>query len=270
LSEEIRISNVSKAFTIRHNKADSLKSKLIGIVHKRYREQRETLWAVRNVSLSISPGEVFGLVGRNGSGKSTLLKLIAGIYPPTEGRIFIPASARVGTMIELGVGFHPELTGRENIFLGASIYGLCRAEIEEIYPSVVEFSELDAFIDTPIKNYSSGMQARLGFALAVNLDPDILLVDEVLAVGDEAFQRKCEEQINRFRAQGKTIVFVSHSPEAVKAICNRACLLDNGKLLFLGKADEVMQRYHALLSGDGLGPELAASSMEDAALPDLS
>ncbi len=247
MSRDIQIVKVSKAFTIRHNKADSLKSQFIGIFHKRYREQQETLWALRDVSLEVFPGEAFGLVGRNGSGKSTLLKVIAGIYPPTHGEVSLPNGARMGTMIELGVGFHPELTGKENIFLGASIHGLNRREIEKIYQAVVEFSELEAFMDTPIKNYSSGMHARLGFALAVNLDPDVLLVDEVLAVGDEAFQRKCIEQINEFRAQGKTIVFVSHSAEAVKNNCDRACVLDHGAMVFLGKANDAIDHYHELL-----------------------
>lgn len=245
---ETQIVNVSKAFTIRHNKADSLKSKVIGFFHKRYREEKEILWALRDVSLNISSGEAFGLVGRNGSGKSTLLKIVAGIYPPTHGKVQLPNGARMGTMIELGVGFHPELTGKENIFLGASIHGLSRKEIEEIYGAVVEFSELDSFMDTPVKNYSSGMHARLGFALAVNLNPDMLLVDEVLAVGDEAFQQKCMDQINKFRAQGKTIIFVSHSADAVKKICDRACVLDHGSMVFLGKADEAIERYHQLLA----------------------
>jgi ABC-2 type transport system ATP-binding protein len=245
---QIQIIDVSKAFTIRHNKTESLKSQVIGVFYKRYREQKETLWALRDVSLNIAPGEAFGLVGRNGSGKSTLLKVIAGIYPPTKGKVELPNGARIGTMIELGVGFHPELTGKENIFLGASIHGLSRKEIEDIYAAVVEFSELDEFMDTPIKNYSSGMHARLGFALAVQLDPDVLLVDEVLAVGDEAFQQKCMDQIERFRAQGRTIVFVSHSAETVKMICDRACVLDRGRLVFLGKAAEAIDRYHQLLA----------------------
>jgi ABC-2 type transport system ATP-binding protein len=153
----------------------------------------------------------------------------------------------MGTMIELGVGFHPELTGKENIFLGASIHGFSRKEVEEIYGAVGEFAELDSFMDTPVKNYSSGMHARLGFALAVNLNPDVLLVDEVLAVGDEAFQQKCTDQINKFRAQGKTIIFVSHSADAVKKICDRACVLDHGRLVFLGKPAEAIERYHQLL-----------------------
>jgi ABC-type polysaccharide/polyol phosphate transport system ATPase subunit len=150
-------------------------------------------------------------------------------------------------MIELGVGFHPELTGQENIYLGASIYGLSRKEVDKIYPKVVAFSELENFMDTSLKNYSSGMQARLGFALAVNLDPDILLVDEILAVGDEAFQRKCKARMEQFRNAGKTIVFVSHSLDDVKKICDRACVLDFGSVIFLGKTDEAVDRYHRLL-----------------------
>jgi ABC-type polysaccharide/polyol phosphate transport system ATPase subunit len=245
---EIQILNVSKAFVIRHNKADSLKSRFIGFFYNRYREEKETLWALRDVSLNIISGEAFGLIGRNGSGKSTLLKVIAGIYPPTKGKVELPNGSRMGTMIELGVGFHPELTGKENIFLGASIHGLSRKEIEDIYANVVKFSELDEFMDTPVKNYSSGMHARLGFALAVNLNPDVLLVDEVLAVGDEPFQHKCKKEIDIFRAQGKTIIFVSHSPEDVKSICNRACVLDRGSVVFLGTAAEAIERYHQLLA----------------------
>jgi ABC-type polysaccharide/polyol phosphate transport system ATPase subunit len=248
LSGEIQIVNVSKAFVIRHNKADSLKSKFIGLFYKRYREEKEILWALRDVSLNISRGEAFGLIGRNGSGKSTLLKVIAGIYAPTKGKVELPNGSRMGTMIELGVGFHPDLTGRENIFLGASIHGLSRKEIEEIYGAVVEFSELKEFMDTPVKNYSSGMHARLGFALAVNLNPDVLLIDEVLAVGDEAFQKKCTDQMERFRAEGKTIIFVSHSAGAVKDVCDKACVLDHGSMIFLGPADEAIDHYHEVLA----------------------
>ncbi len=248
MSRELQIANVSRAFTLRHNKSNSLKSDFIGLFNPRYREQTETLWAVRNVSFNVVPGEAFGLIGRNGSGKSTLLKIIAGIYPPTEGKVQFPAGARVGTMIELGVGFHPELTGRENIYLGASIHGLGRKDIQDIYGAIVEFSELENFMDTPIKNYSSGMYARLGFALAVHLNPDIFLIDEVLAVGDEAFQRKCTKQIEAFRGQGKTIIFVSHSAETVIKICNRACVLDHGSLAFLGGAQEAMNHYHKMLA----------------------
>jgi homopolymeric O-antigen transport system ATP-binding protein len=246
LSTAIEVTNVSKAFIIRHNRNNSLKSQVIGIFHKRFREEREILWALRRVTFEIRPGEALGLIGRNGSGKSTLLKIIAGIYPPTSGKVSV-SNARVGTMIELGVGFHPELTGEENIYLSASIYGLSRKEIERIYSRVVAFSELDGFMDTAIKNYSSGMQARLGFSLAVNLDPDILLVDEILAVGDEAFQKKSMARMEQLRTAGKTIVLVSHSPEDVKRICDRACVLDFGSVVFLGKTGEAIDRYHGLL-----------------------
>jgi len=246
LSTAIEITNVSKAFVIRHNRNNSLKSQVVGIFHKRFREERETLWALKGVTLDIRVGEALGLIGRNGSGKSTLLKVIAGIYSPSSGKVRL-SNPRVGTMIELGVGFHPELTGQENVFLGASIYGLSRKEVDKIYPKVVAFSELESFMDTSLKNYSSGMQARLGFALAVNLDPDILLVDEILAVGDEAFQRKCKARMEQFRNAGKTIVFVSHSLDDVKKICDRACVLDFGSVIFLGKTDEAVDRYHRLL-----------------------
>jgi ABC-2 type transport system ATP-binding protein len=216
--------------------------------NERYREEKETLWALRDVSLDILPGEAFGLIGRNGSGKSTLLKIIAGIYPPTQGEVYLPDSIRIGTMIELGVGFHPDLTGKENVFLGASIHGLTRKEIKAIYDDIVEFSELRNFMDTPIKNYSSGMHARLGFALAVNLNPDMLIIDEVLAVGDESFQGKCVRQIEKFRADGKTILFVSHSPEAVTKVCDRACVLDHGSRVYLGTAREAIEYYHSSLA----------------------
>jgi ABC-type polysaccharide/polyol phosphate transport system ATPase subunit len=253
--------NVSKAFIIRHNKADSLKSKVIGTFYKRYREQQEVLWALKGITVEIRSGETFGLVGRNGSGKSTLLKIIAGIYRPSGGEVRVALNARIGTMIELGVGFNPELTGKENVFLGGSIYGLTRREIDEKYQAIVDFSELAVFMDTPIKNYSSGMQARLGFALATSLDPEILLLDEVLAVGDEAFQRKCMDRIDRFRARKKTIVFVSHSADAIRQICDRACLLDAGALLFSGTAAEALERYRALLNGAAPGHEFGDGSV---------
>lgn len=247
MSDSINIVNLSKAFTIRHNRSNSLKSKFIGLFHKRYREDVETFWALRDITLAIQAGESFGVIGRNGSGKSTLLRIIAGIYPPSSGEIRMPKNSRVGAMIELGVGFHPELTGRENVFLGASIHGLCRKEIEALYPTIVEFSELDDFMDTTMKNYSSGMHARLGFALAINLNPSILIIDEVLAVGDEEFQRKCQDTMNRFKAQGKTIVFVSHSAGQVAKLCDRVCVLDHGKQKFVGKPGVALDEYHKLL-----------------------
>lgn len=247
MSGPIEISQVSKAFTIRHNRAYTLKSSFVGLFHQRYRERQETLWALRDVSLEIPPARTLGLIGRNGSGKSTLLRIIAGIYQPTSGRVVLPPGTRVGAMIELGVGFHFELTGRENVFLSASMHGLKRQEIEAIYPAVVEFSDLSKFMDVPIKNYSSGMQARLGFGLAVNLSPDVLLVDEIFAVGDEAFQEKCIKRMEEVRAAGKTIVFVSHDPKAIRDFCDGVCLLDRGSLVFSGKPAEALDRYHALV-----------------------
>jgi ABC-type polysaccharide/polyol phosphate transport system ATPase subunit len=244
----IEVDSVSKVFTIRHNRTMSLKSSFIGLFNSRYRERKEKLWALKDVSLAVNPGETLGLIGRNGSGKSTLLRIIAGIYQPTQGNVRVPDGTRVGAMIELSVGFHPDLTGKENVFLGASIYGLSREEIEELYPSVVEFSELESFMDVPIKNYSSGMQARLGFGLTVSLDPDVLLVDEIFAVGDEAFQKKCIERMTAFRGKGKTIVFVSHSAETIKKFCDRVCLLDRGSVVFEGEPAEGVQEYHKSLA----------------------
>jgi len=245
---QIKLSHISKAFIIRHNKTGSLKSNFVGIFHKRYREVIETRWALKDVSFSVLPGEVFGLIGRNGSGKSTLLRIIAGIYHPTHGQVHIPNGYRVGAMIELGVGFHPELTGKENVFLGASIHGLKRKEIDEIYSDIVDFSELNGFMDVTLKNYSSGMYARLGFALAVNLNPDLLLVDEIFAVGDEAFQEKCIDRMKRFLTEGKTIIFVSHAADVIQSFCDRVCLLDHGSLKFLGKPQDAIESYHQLLN----------------------
>ena len=247
MAGRIDIVNVSKAFSIRHNRSNSIKSSFVGIFHTRYRERVETFWALRDINLTIQPGEFFGIIGRNGSGKSTLLRVIAGIYPPSSGDVRMPKDTRVGAMIELGVGFHPELTGRENVLLGASIHGLRRKEIEAVYPAIVEFSELSDFMDTSVKNYSSGMQARLGFALAVNLNPDVLLVDEVLAVGDKEFREKCLKQMQSFRAVGKTIIVVSHDPGLVKLICDRTCVLDHGSMIFHGETDAATDCYHALL-----------------------
>lgn len=248
MSTLIEVADVSKVFTIRHNRTNSLKSTFVGMFHKRFRETTESLWALKNVSFTVASGETLGLIGRNGSGKSTLLRLIAGIYQPTGGKVSFHNGVTMGAMIELGVGFHHELTGKENVFLGASIHGLSRKESEAIYPGVVEFSELDGFMDVPVKNYSSGMQARLGFALMISLKPDVLLVDEILAVGDEAFQRKCIGQMKTFRSQGKTIIFVSHDSEKIQKFCDRVCLLDHGSLLFVGKADQAVAAYHKLLA----------------------
>ena len=200
------------------------------------------------MSFAVEPGEAIGLVGRNGSGKSTLLKLISGTHRPTTGRLLVARGARISSMIELGVGFHPELTGRENVFLSASIHGLTKKQIEKIYDAVLDYSGLEHFIDVPLKNYSSGMHVRLGFAIAANLDPDILLLDEIFAVGDADFQQRCTATIERFIAEGKTIVFVSHAPSAIRAICSRVCVLEHGELAFDGPVDAGLQLYSNLVT----------------------
>jgi len=242
----IELRDVWKQFIIRHNRADSLKERFIGLFNRRYQEHHEILWALRGITLAVEPGEALGLIGPNGSGKSTLLRLIARTLYPTKGEVIV--RGRVAPMIEIGVGFHHELTGQENIYLNASLYGLTRREVDRIYSKIVEFSELEEFIDVPVKNYSTGMYARLGFSIAVHLDPDILLIDEVLAVGDERFQRKCLERMMDFRRRGKTIVFVSHSAAAVKQLCDRACLLSQGTLVAFGEVASVLEAYEAQIA----------------------
>jgi ABC-2 type transport system ATP-binding protein len=247
----IRAERVSKRFLLHHNYAPSIKAHVLGAVHRRQRQTSEDFWALRDVDFTVSRGESVGLVGRNGSGKSTLLKLIAGIYRPTSGRLLVRRDARIGTMIELGVGFHAELTGRDNIYLNASVYGLTREEVDAIYRTVVDYSELAQFIDEPIKNYSSGMVVRLAFAVAAHLDPEILLLDEIFAVGDAAFQEKCRKTMQRLLDRGKTIVFVSHSAQSVREVCRRVCVLDHGVKVFDGGTDEGLAAYDRLSAAPG-------------------
>ena len=244
----IDVQAVSKRFMLRRNASVELKVRFLGLLQRHHRESVEEFWALKRVALRIEHGEAVGLVGRNGSGKSTLLKIIAGIPRPTSGRVLVARGCRIASLIELGVGFHPELTGRENVFLSASIHGLSRSEIERIYDAVVEYSGLEHFIDVPIKNYSSGMYMRLGFAIAANLDPDILLLDEIFAVGDADFQQRCEATVKQFMAAGKTILFVSHTPAAVSAICQRVCVLDEGEMVFDGPTVEGLAFYEHLLN----------------------
>jgi lipopolysaccharide transport system ATP-binding protein len=249
----IEMQSVSKRFLLRHNASSELKVRFLGLLHSGHRQGLEEFWALKSVSLQVLRGDAIGLVGRNGSGKSTLLKLIAGIYRPTTGRLLVAGDARICSMIELGVGFHPELTGRENVILSASIYGLTRDEVDRIYDKVVEYSGLQHFIDVPIKNYSSGMHMRLGFAIAANLDPDILLLDEIFAVGDADFQKRCNATIEAFIAAGKTILFVSHAPAAIRSICRRVCLLEHGELVFDGEVEAGLSFYDHLLSNPAPG-----------------
>jgi len=249
---------VSKRFLLKHNASVELKVRALGMLHRRHRQSIEEFWALKGVSLRVERGEAVGLIGRNGSGKSTFLKLIAGIHRPTSGRMLVARGARVASMIELGVGFHPELTGRENVFLSASIHGLTRAQIERIYEAVVEYSGLEHFIDVPIKNYSSGMHMRLGFAIAANLRPDILLLDEIFAVGDADFQQRCVNTLHAFMAAGTTIVFVSHAPSAIQAICRRLCVMNQGQLAYDGTIEEGLAFYQQMLAAPP--PEDAAAA----------
>jgi ABC-type polysaccharide/polyol phosphate transport system ATPase subunit len=201
--------------------------------------------AIDNVSFSVTDGEVLGIVGRNGSGKSTTLKIIAGVYRPTSGKLTV--DGRVAALIELGAGFHPDLTGRENIVINGLMLGLTRRQIREREQAIIEFSELGEFIDSPVKQYSSGMFMRLGFSIAVEVDPDILLIDEILSVGDQSFQEKSIKRIEDFRSRGKTIVFVSHSAANVQQLCTRALLLNAGKLISEGTPDQIIERYNEIL-----------------------
>ena len=233
---------VSKHFILQHERDRSFQEVAVNVMQRlRRQRQREDFWALRDVSFSVDPGETLGIIGENGSGKSTTLKLISRILDPTTGCIEI--NGRVSALLELGAGFHPDLTGRENIYLNGSILGFSRREIRRKVDDIIAFSELERFIDIPVKHYSSGMFMRLGFAIAIHVDPDILLTDEVLAVGDESFQRKCLEKIAELQASGKTILFVSHGMEAIRSLCTRVLWLNHGQVQMLGDVEQVVDAY---------------------------
>ncbi|WP_324650842.1 ABC transporter ATP-binding protein [Georgenia sp. H159] len=232
----VDVRDVSKRFVIRKEK--SLKERIVNA--GRSAKHKEDFWALRGVDLAIEAGTSIGLVGPNGSGKSTLLKTIGGIIQPTTGQVLL--RGRLAALLELGAGFHPDLTGRENVHLNASILGLTSRETDRHFDEIVEFSGIEQFIDTQVKFYSSGMYVRLAFAVAVHVDPDVLLVDEVLAVGDEPFQRKCMDKIRQFQAEGRTIVLVSHSAEQVTELCTRAVVLEHGQVVEDGSPREALRR----------------------------
>lgn len=234
----IELHRVAKRFTIHHNPARTLKESVLRFLSFKRAEEPEAFWSLRDITMQIRVGESVGLIGPNGSGKSTLLYLIAGTMLPTHGDVVV--RGQVAPLIELGLGFHPELTGKENVFLNASLYGLTRAEVEAIYPAIVQFSELERFVDAPVKTYSSGMYMRLGFSVAVHLDPDILLIDEVLAVGDERFQEKCMDTMRELRNREKTIILVSHNLDTIESMCDRAYLLTNGEVREEGDVSQVV------------------------------
>ena len=238
----IEVHGVSKRFLVFREKPSTIKQRLLTS-----RARADDFWALRDVDLEIGEGATFGLIGHNGSGKTTLLKCIAGILRPTSGTI--RQRGRLAALLELGAGFHQELTGRENVYLNASFLGLSRKQTDAVFDDVVAFSELEDFIDNEVKFYSSGMLVRLGFAVAVHVDPDVLLIDEVLAVGDEAFQAKCLERIRTFQREGRTIVLVTHALDTVIETCDRAAMLHHGELHAVGMPDDVVREMRYVLLG---------------------
>ena len=261
----ITVENLGKKYRIRHEDGTAIRSyvalrdviadKVKGLFKSRRpeitnRKSVDDFWALKEVSFDVDQGEVIGIIGRNGAGKSTLLKILSRITEPTEGRVRV--KGRVASLLEVGTGFHPELTGRENISLNGAILGMTRASIKKKFDEIVAFAELEKFLDTPVKRYSSGMYVRLAFAVAAHLDPDILIVDEVLAVGDAAFQRKCIRKMGDVTSAGaSTVLLVSHNLAVIRALCSKAVCLDRGRVMRVGKADEVTQAYLNSLSTVG-------------------
>ena len=242
----IEIRHVSKHFRLYHEHYSSLKERMIHFGRIPF----EDFVALDDIHVSIEEGSTVGILGHNGSGKSTLLKCVAGILQPNDGEIV--TRGRLAALLELGAGFHPELTGRENIFMNASILGLSKRDITAVFDEIVAFAELEKFIDMQVRHYSSGMYIRLGFAVAVNVDPDILLVDEVLSVGDEAFQRKCLERVKKFQREGRTILFVTHAPDLIRRICDRGIVLDHGDMIADTLPGEAVRTFRETLQRSGL------------------
>ncbi len=237
MSVSVSVEHLSKRFKIFHERNPYLKSSLI----HRKRARWQDFWALRDVSFEVRQGEAFGIVGHNGSGKSTMLKCLSGILLPDEGALQVTGS--MSALLELGAGFHPDLSGRENVFLNGAILGMPRKELVRRFDDIVQFAGLGEFIDQPVRNYSTGMTVRLGFAIAVTVDPDVLVIDEVLAVGDAEFQAKCHDKINEFRSAGKTIVLVTHSLSDVLGLCDSALWLDHGTTRLLGDPSEIVDAY---------------------------
>jgi ABC-2 type transport system ATP-binding protein len=253
----VDVRNVSKRFRLAHGQYKTVKERLI---HGGRRKLTEDFWALRDVSLTVREGETVGILGRNGSGKSTLLKCICGVLQPTDGEVAV--RGKLAGLLELGAGFQQDLTGRENIYLNGSLLGMSKREVDRVFDAIVDFSELEEFIDGPVKFYSSGMYVRLGFAVAVNVDPDILVIDEVLAVGDERFQRKCIDRVKQFQKEGRTILLVTHSADTVRSICDRGVVLSHGRLVAEGEPGEATRVFR-----EGLMAEGAGMSIIDPAVP---
>jgi len=239
----IIVDNISKRFKIPHEKKITLFQNIVGVIKRQF--DYEEFWALRDVTFEIKKGETFGIIGRNGSGKTTLLKILARVLYPDGGSVTM--DGKLASFLELGVGFQPELTAKENIYIYSSILGMGRKEVNKKYGDIFDFAELRKFENMKLKNFSSGMYLRLAFSTAIHANPDTLLIDEVFAVGDEAFQKKCIDKINEFKEQGKTIVFVSHDLNAVKNLCQRSLLLNAGMIISIGATEGVINDYLATL-----------------------
>ena len=237
----IRVENISKRYTIGNTSNGSLRETIVGLFSKNSSDNTEEFYALRDVSFEVKRGEAMGIIGKNGAGKSTLLKILSRITEPTSGRIEI--DGRVSSLLEVGTGFHPELTGRENVFLNGTILGMTRTEVKRKFDEIVDFSGVEKFLDTPVKRYSSGMKVRLAFAVAAHLEPEILIIDEVLAVGDAEFQKKCLGKMEDVTEEGRTVLFVSHNMGAVVNLCKRGLLLSEGKVVFNGNTDKAIEKY---------------------------
>src|SRR6202453_5100967 len=242
----VDVRGVSKRFRLAHGRHNSLKER---VIHGG-RTPHEDFWALKDVSLVAREGETVGILGRNGSGKSTLLKCICGVLQPTKGEVVV--RGKLAGLLELGAGFQQDLTGRENVYLNGSLLGMSKKEVDKVFDAIVDFSELEEFIDGAVKFYSSGMYVRLGFAVAVNVDPDILVVDEVLAVGDERFQAKCVDRIKRFQQEGRTILLVTHNADQVRALCDRAVVLDSGEMIADGPTRDSLRIFREHLLSDAV------------------
>jgi lipopolysaccharide transport system ATP-binding protein len=243
--DAIVIDNISKKFRIPHEKKTTLFENIIGVMKKQF--NYEEFWALKNLSLRVERGETFGIIGRNGSGKTTLLKILAKVLYSDTGSVTM--NGKVASFLELGVGFQPELTAEENVYIYSSILGMSRKEVRVSYQDIFDFAEMRKFENMKLKNFSSGMYMRLAFSTAIHANPDTLLIDEVFAVGDEAFQKKCVDKINEFRKQGKTIIFVSHDLNAVRSLCQKSLLLNEGNSFSVGNTEKVINDYLALLEG---------------------
>jgi lipopolysaccharide transport system ATP-binding protein len=239
----IIVDNVSKRFRIPHEKKNTVFQNIIGLVKRQF--DYEEFWALKNVSFEVNKGEALGIIGKNGSGKSTLLKILARVLYPDSGTVSL--DGKVASFLELGVGFQTELTAKENVYIYGSVLGLSRKQVDRVYDDIFDFAELKKFENMKLKNFSSGMYLRLAFSTAIHATPDTMLIDEVFAVGDEAFRKKCRDKMNQFKAEGKTIVFVSHALDSVKDLCRRSIFLHEGKIVTMGDTEKVINDYRAML-----------------------